>query len=121
MFFQDITPVSNPKRFIGEYYTDEAITLHEKPVWISTHKVKNNTHQYLILVLAGLEFPLSYVGDNIFKIIHTNSCKNFVLGIHGERLYFEKPKSPQGKVEQFVIYGIHLRGKVRFRRAPKSK
>ena len=116
---QQRTPVSNPERFIGEYYTDEVITLHNVAGKISKHKEENDTHQHLLFTLERYEFPLTYIGDYVFEMIQENLCNNFFLGINGERIYFTKPKNPQDKVEEFVIYGIHLKGMATFRRKQK--
>lgn len=118
-FLQQRTPVSNPERFIGEYYTDEVITLHNVAGKISKHKEENDTHQHLLFTLERYEFPLTYIGDYVFEMIQENLCNNFFLGINGERIYFTKPKNPQDKVEEFVIYGIHLKGMATFRRKQK--
>jgi hypothetical protein len=117
---QQRTPVFNPKRFIGEYYTNEVITLHNVPVKISTYKEKNDTHQYLLFNLSNFKFPLTYIGDYIFEIIQENLCNDFFLGINGERIYFKKPKDPQSDVQEFVIYGINLKGMATFRRKEKK-
>lgn len=118
-FLQQRTPVSNPERFIGEYYTDEVITLHNVAGKISKYKEENDTHQHLLFTLERYEFPLTYIGDYVFEMIQENLCNNFFLGINGERIYFTKPKNPQDKVEEFVIYGIHLKGMATFRRKQK--
>lgn len=115
-FLQQKTPVSNPERFIGEYYTDEVITLHNVPVPVTTFEEVNDTHHYLSIKLEKYSFPLTYVGDYVFEMIQQDLCSNFFLGLHGDRIYFKKTKNPTDKVEEFVIYGIHLKGKATFRR-----
>ena len=109
-------PVFDADRFIGEYQTDDVITLIDVPVIVSRHQRKNNTHDYLSFNLSGYKFPLNYIGDYVFEMIQENLCIDFFLGIHGDRIYFKKPKNPNDKVMEFVIYGVHLRGKVTFRR-----
>ncbi|XP_028390717.1 beta-lactamase-like protein 4 isoform X2 [Dendronephthya gigantea] len=111
------TPVSNPKRFIGVYDTNEVQTLHNVAMKISTYKKENDTHHYLRFSIGDMyTFPLTYLGDYIFGIMQVNRCKDFSLGINGERIYFTKPKNTRDKVNEFVIYGIHLKGKVTFHR-----
>ena len=109
---QQKNSVPNPERFIGEYFTDQVITLHEVPMRISIDK----EHRYLSLQFSKYEFPLTYIGDYVFEIIHENLCMDFSLGINGERMYFTKPKNPKSKVDEFVIYGVNLQGMTTFRR-----
>lgn len=113
---QQKNPVSNPERFIGKYYTDEVVSLHEVPMKILIHKEHNDTHQYLSLQFSQYEFPLTYIGDYVFEIIHENLCTDFFLGINGERVYFTKPKKTKTQVDEFVIYGVSLSGMTTFRR-----
>jgi hypothetical protein len=113
---QQRTPVFNADRFIGEYETDEVITLNKVPVFVSRYQQTNDTHDYLLFTLMEYKFPLTYVGDYVFEMIQENLCEHFFLGMHGDRIYFKKPKTPEEKVTEFVIYGIHLKGKVTFRR-----
>ena len=73
------------------------------------------------LQFSKYEFPLTYIGDYVFEIIHENLCMDFSLGINGERMYFTKPKNPKSKVDEFVIYGVNLQGMTTFRRKNLKK
>ena len=113
---QQRSPVFDAERFIGKYQTDDVITLNGVPVYVSKSQQKNDTHHYLLFNLSGYKFSLNYIGDYVFEIIQENLCIDFFLGIHGDRIYFKKPKNPNDKVAEFVIYGVHLRGMTTFRR-----
>ncbi|XP_046846724.1 beta-lactamase-like protein 1 isoform X2 [Xenia sp. Carnegie-2017] len=113
-------PTSNAEQYVGVYYTDELITLHNVPVTVSISKKENATHSYLQFRILDYKFPLIYCGDHTFKMIRVKMCKNFFLGVNGEKLYFKKPLTPHNKIDEFRIHGVHLKGIITFKRKHDS-
>lgn len=110
-----MNPVSNPERFVGHYYTTEVPTLLNVDITISTSKIVNSTHHILSITLTEFKFDLTYVGDNVFEMVH-KQCENFALGVNREKVYFKESNNTHDRITKFVIFGIHLRGKATFHR-----